>query len=542
VRSPRPSSAWAAWVNRGVVALACGLPVAWAAWVVVTNPRTLLAGVWDERLLGLLVRTLAYAGLSAAGAVVVALPVAWVIARSKRGGGLWAVLPLPLLLPTMILAYGWRELLHWLKTEPPPQSVGDVARCLAVLVAWLWPVPAVLIGLAWRRIDSALLDQATLDGATLRLYARRAVAPVIASLGACGVLAMQEFSIFEPTGLSVLATEVRMIFETGTLSSAANPIAALVGGAGTPGGADQPQRAALALAAGLPAVALSLVLCAVTLKLTRRQSVEEPVEIESRFASWRIWPLAWGAVAVTVGVPLATMAASLPDFSPARVWNEQQPQFVGSVLHAAMTAVICVGIATLAAVARPRWTLALAVVSFLLGGQFAAIAALRIFSGAWGMWLLDSVHLRIGDVRFALQPVAVMTYVGRFAWVALAAGAGLHAGPWKSLRDMAAVDGATAGQTTWRIVLGVGWPVVAGAGVLCGALALVEVPATALLTPPSIVASLLTWVHQQRYGPMLEASLLLAMIVTTLGWLAIALLSVGRAAASLRRRTINDAE
>ena len=39
------------------------------------------------------------------------------------------------------------------------------------------------------------------------------------------VLATQEFAVYEPTGISVVATEVRMVFDTGAVSSADNPIA-----------------------------------------------------------------------------------------------------------------------------------------------------------------------------------------------------------------------------------------------------------------------------------------------------------------------------
>ena len=41
-----------------------------------------------------------------------------------------------------------------------------------------------------------------------------------------GALACQEFSVWERTGISVVATETRMVFETGSLSSAGNRITA----------------------------------------------------------------------------------------------------------------------------------------------------------------------------------------------------------------------------------------------------------------------------------------------------------------------------
>jgi ABC-type Fe3+ transport system permease subunit len=93
---------------------------------------------------------------------------------------------------------------------------------------------------------------------------------------------------------------------------------------------------------------------------------------------------------------------------------------------------------------------------------------------------------------------------------------------------MAGVDGASAAQAAWHVIIKMAWPTLLAAGVLTAALTLAEVPATALLTPPSLVPMLLTWVHMQRYGPMLEASLLMAAVVIALGWTAAGLVAVGR--------------
>ncbi|HEX8340448.1 MAG TPA: hypothetical protein VF624_06025 [Tepidisphaeraceae bacterium] len=509
-----------------IVVVICGLPLAWAAMVAAREPWTMLAGLGDARLMGLFARTATYAAAAAVLATLIALPVGLALGRerSRAARALWLLLPLPLLLPTMVLGYGWTEALHMIDVRPRPQSMGDVVRCVWVLATWCWPVPAGLIALALRQIDRSLLDQAALDGAAARLIARRAAGPAAAGALVCAALCLGEFSIFEPTGISVMATEVRMIFETGALSSSANPIAALAGGG--VGGAVEPadlhRRAALALAAGMPVLLLTAALAGGVAVLLRRTRPDEAIETDpaprrppARQAFARGAPavgvaLAWLLVLLTTLTPLLAMVVALErPFNPLRVLNELRPQVISSLTLAAATAVVVMGIALLAVAAPPRVALPVAVAGYLLGGQFTAIAILRLCDSPWATaYVLDT------------DLAAVWAYVSRFAWVGLAAGAALHGGAWQRYRDMAAVDGASDQQTAWRVVAVMAWPTLLSAGLLTAALTLAEVPATALLTPPSLVPMLLTWVHMQRYGPMLEASLLLAGVVMGLGWTA----------------------
>ena len=72
-----------------------------------------------------------------------------------------------------------------------------------------------MLGLALRRVDADVQQQALLDGALLRVTARQLAGPAAAAMACVVVLASQEFAVYEPTGISVVATEVRMVFETG---------------------------------------------------------------------------------------------------------------------------------------------------------------------------------------------------------------------------------------------------------------------------------------------------------------------------------------
>jgi ABC-type Fe3+ transport system permease subunit len=137
-----------------------------------------------------------------------------------------------------------------------------------------------------------------------------------------------------------------------------------------------------------------------------------------------------------------------------------------------------------------------------------AIGLIRAFNRESTAWVYDSAV------------IAVAAYVGRFGWLMLAASAVTWTAPWRSLREMASVDGASAAQAAWRVVLPLAWPMLAAAGVLIGALALTEVPATVLLSPQRpqpIVPLLMGWIHLQRYDAMIEGTLLLCALVLLAG-------------------------
>jgi DNA-binding beta-propeller fold protein YncE len=129
------------------------------------------------------------------------------------------------------------------------------------------------------------------------------------------------------------------------------------------------------------------------------------------------------------------------------------------------------------------------------------------------------------------MPLVVMAYVARFGWLALIAGNSTWGGGgWRALRDLAAVDGATAFQTARRIVWPLAWPILSAGAALVMILSLSEVPATVLLAPQRpqvLVPMLMTWVHLQRSDVMIEASLLLGLMVLVLAAGAMVLIRLG---------------
>lgn len=533
-----------------MVLLCCGVPVAWVVLQIAINPGSLLELQLDGFRVRLLARTLLYNAAVAVGATLVALPVAMSLGRGRGVFAklLWVVLPVALLLPSIVVTYGSQQVarlaVQWLNRPewyPEPAGVADVVRCVASLAAWLCPLPAMLIGLALRRSDVQVQQQAALDGALWRVTFRQLAVPIAASAAMVGVLAVQEFAVYEPTGISVVATEVRMVFETGAYSAPDNPITQPgLSGAGqspslSPILADQRARAAAAVATSLPLLGVVLLFAGLALLGARKLSAAGEMETGD-------WPraldaprwvilLAWSIVGVTVFLPLLGLILSLhraPDLR--RIWDEFRPQLLGSIALASLSAGGGFALALSACLRRSRWMLLLGVVAFLIGGQLLAIALIRTYNpppGKAGQRLLAGILQWV----YHGPPLIVMAYLARFAWVPLAAALATWSRPWRHLREMAAVDGADRVSVAFRIIWPLAWPGLCGAAVLVMILSLTEVPATVLISPlrpQPLIPMLMTWVHMLRYDAMIEGSLLLVLLVVLLGAVAMLLIAIGR--------------
>ena len=232
----------------------CALPMAWMVWALCSSAdawRALHPFEWHMALLG---RTLLYGLIVAVMSMVLAWPVAIVLGKGKgvAFGVLGFVLPVALLLPSIVYAYGWVQILWlangyaqehgWLPVGvkslvPVPGTLADIARCVFTLGTWLWPIPAGIVGLSLRRLDSDMQQQAMLDGGYWRVVGRQMLGPILIAFTVVAILAMQEYAIYEPNGISVVATEVRTVFVTGQPGSMSNPISSVT----TPQPADFPR-------------------------------------------------------------------------------------------------------------------------------------------------------------------------------------------------------------------------------------------------------------------------------------------------------------
>jgi ABC-type Fe3+ transport system permease subunit/sugar lactone lactonase YvrE len=514
-----------------IVGLCCFVPVAWLLAQLVFEPRVLVEARLDRFRAALLGRTVLFNASAAAMAAVLALPAGIVLGRGRgiRATLLWFILPISVLLPSIVLAYGWSQFVRLLGLPLEPAGAADVVRCVWTLATWLWPIPAVAMGLALRRMETHVQEQAVLDGVLWRVTLRQLLGPAVAGGCIVCIIAMQEFAVYEPTGISVVATEVRMVFETGAFSSPANPITQpMLAGQGStlPGSSGQSARAAAAAATSLPLLAVTTLLVLAAVLSGRKLVVSERIDA----GAWpaildvrgRTLAAAWGVVFVTSVVPIAAMSLSLQESSGvSTIWREFAPQLSGSIIIASVTGMMAAVVALLASIGRSRATLWIAATSFLIGGHLLAIGLIRTYN--------RSAPGVVGDLLMMVYnglPIIVMALLGRFVWIALLAARMTWGRPWQELRELGALDGAGDRRIAVHLIWPLAWPILGAGAVAVMALSLSEVPATVLISPhrpQPLIPMLMTWVHMLRYDSMIEGSLLLCSLVLVLGIVAASL-------------------
>lgn len=525
-----------------LVGICSGLPLLWLLGQVLT-PDVLREVQFTRFHGGVFARTINYNAAAAAVAMVMAIPGALVIGRGRGRltAAIMLVLPLGLMLPSIAYTYGWIQVLRLRDINPEPASTGDVARCVWTLACWLWPIPAVVVGLSLRMLDSQVQQQAILDGVYWRVTIRQLLPAIGASFAMVLVLAMQEFGVYERSGISVIATEVRTVFETGAFSDGESRRIRDV----TPGvdrdATTQDRRAAAAVATAVPMLAMVGGLVAGAYWLLSRSRAEGTVEPEgwpsTLETGWLPKGLAVVVILITVALPIGATFLSIDPsrFQPdaqgrgilGKTWLWASDYTMGTLLYGLLAGVGAMALGALASVRRSRALLVLAIAGFLIGGELLAIATIRLYNRPT---LRVSGHDLMGWV-YNHPPVMVVAYLGRFGWIALLAGHAMWSRTFADLRDIAAIDGAGPWRTARSVLWPVAWPTLLAAGLAVAILSMTEVSATVLLSPQrpqSLIPTLMQWVHMLRYDNMLEGSLLLVGIVFGLGIIAVGLMWLGR--------------
>jgi iron(III) transport system permease protein len=237
---PRPP--WALALTGVVLACAFALPAVYLVILVAGSADVALGALWRDRTLELLLRSVGLAAAVTASAVLIAIPAAWLTARTDLPGRrFWAVaLALPLVIPSYIGAYtyvaalGPRGMLQdglagSLGIERLPDITGFFGAWL-VLTLFTFPLVMLPVRATLQRADPSLEEAATGMGRSPLEVFRTVVFPqlnpsvwagsvlvalyVLSDFGAVSIMRFRSFTLdihtaygatFDRTGAATLA-------------------------------------------------------------------------------------------------------------------------------------------------------------------------------------------------------------------------------------------------------------------------------------------------------------------------------------------------
>jgi iron(III) transport system permease protein len=456
-------------------------------------------------------RTLALGAITAALCVVLGVPYAVLLARTNLPGrSLWGFLTfLGLLLPPYFSTVGWMSVLGDVgaitrslglagRETPPIQT--DLGVVL-VLVGALFPIVPLLTAYALRRLRPELEEAALLETGVLGVLRRATLPAVSTDVAAAGllvfVLAVGGFAATDLlTGARTFGARMFALFNEFAFRSAA---------------------AAVLL---LPMVGVAAVVLLAFHALTRRGSAGQDQLGEPTARVFALSPaaattgfafvaLTW---AITVGVPLGTMAARLVPGGAgdvgfahaaaaawgvyARAWRQSAEPLSASVIAAAVAGVAAAlvgfalagAIASCAPAARARWATA-CFLPLVLPSALLGIGLIHLRSEtAVGAWLAgDVIIATFGGREYVLRTswLAVpIAYLGRFLPIAVAIVLAGFRRLDRAVLEAAAVDGATPARAWARVAFPLLRAHAAVAGLTVFALSLGEVDCVRQVIPP----------------------------------------------------------
>lgn len=493
--------------------------------------------IWPADGLGLLASTLGWCLGIGALATLLAWPAAWALrplgAQGRIGRVAIGLLLVPLLLPNYLAYAGWGLLRapagplgigDWLGRQPPWVSVA-ATKALAVwgLTLWAWPLAAMLLAGATRRVPESVLDALRLDttpgrgrrGGAASASARIRRAVVMAGLVRGGlVLSITVVALVmmgSAVPLHLAQVQAWSIVTWRDLSLTAQPaevwarswppVLVAVGAAWMitsrlvrpAHGGEAPEASPVLYVSptrgpGRGAVVTSILIWAAAVVVPMALfagSLREPHRPLSIWTMWRMiagfWRMSAGAVGSTLLVALGAAgaalviglatwaAASIASGRPGRVGRRAAAAGTGVLLAAGLTPGVLVGSATAA---------------------------------AWN-------RFEDAGVVTGTSLIVVLACVARYGFLAAAIGWWCAAGESRVQRDLRALDGGDSFRGWLAAGLrapGGGTAILAGAALGVGVLAFHEVEAAVLLQPPGVesfprlVLDALHYARDERVG------------------------------------------
>ncbi len=427
----------------------------------------------------LLTESIILAAQGAVLAVVLAIPGAHVFSRlgHRFRDTVASVLILaPVLFPPMVYAFGWQRLV----------VIPDSLRCVLVWASWAWPVPAMLIGAVWMRQGRRIYEEAIMETSSTRAILFAVLPAIWRPLVISGLVLfaffLGDYSVPHACGLIVYATDLLSRAESSgnpaVAAYASIPICVVIAltmglvfylwrykEQGTPHqddclGGNVSRRLILPMLM----VAGGVVLPVVSLgrKIPLVESMKSTIELYGSSVAWSL------TVSLLAGLITVLMAACLTTFRRLRtcslVWSLMLAAFPGALVGAAI------------------------------------VSAYYPYSFIYDHW-----------------PVMVLAYIGRYGWIGVLVCYLAHVTCPDELVQAAKSDGAGRLSCTWRVVLALNWPLLAGGVLVIAALNLSEVAATSLVRVPSINPVSLVLIEKfHRFEDGIMISLCMLLVAATI--------------------------
>ncbi len=448
---------------------------------------------------GLLARSIALASSAVVTSLMLAVPGAMSVGRGAGRAARWqtALLVTPLLVPPMVMVFGWQKLLGaaW-------AQAGDVLRyglCIAVWAGGSWPIPALVLGSAWRRVGRDAFEAALLESSSTRAFLRTVRQTLAGPLVLCAALLFAlfcgEYTVPHACGLIVYSTE-------------------LLGWATTSAG--RPLEVVLP---SIPLVAVILIGLSVAGWQARRRwthATQQSAPAErTGLPGWRALALA-AVLAVTVVVPLSSLLWQLYWLTRHRSVNIAAPltlawqTYGGALLETALVAgsagvlAIVLGVG----VSASRWlagvTAGVTIAFGVLPGGLIGEAILATYRPV--VWIYDSPLL------------VILAFVARYGWVGVVAAMVAAGSVGRDVVDQARTDGASEGAIVTRVRLANGLRTLAAGAAVVTTLGMTDVATASLVQVPSVrLISLIIIEKFHRFEDDMLISLSLWLVAAAVG-------------------------
>ncbi len=420
-----------------------------------------------------------------------------------RDGRNWSFVPagvvlwllMGCLISPMVYSFGWQQTFGLVGVNRPR---GGRMVCALVWGSWIWPVPALIIGSAWRRCGHEAYEAALLGcsrgqaffSVALPLLGRHVlVAMLIVFVLLCG-----EYVVPHAWGLRVYATELL-------------------------GWSTDSTRIIDAVWPVWPLLACMGVLGAVALFFARSFQSETPAAPRMEPSTASKWPtvLCLSVFAVTVALPILGLIWRLGSWDAmAQSWQVHGGDLLRCLRLMLMAGCAAAGMAVGLLFVRPIWRVAM-VVAIIFGVLPGALVGEAVYA-TFGL----AQEIMPGGLGRAgpWNDHWVMVVVGmtaKYAWIAFLIIGAAMMGREPELDDQASTDGATRGEVMQHIRLARHAPAMLCAVLVVAAFALADVAVATQVQVSSVrPVSLLLVEAMHRFEDEMLISISLWLVVAAM--------------------------